>query len=289
MPLASVKGIFENGDLMLDKFDYAEPRCSLCEGRDFYYPDKDAPIGTVPIGRILEKADGLFNKNNYQEAGRHLEYWRDEARNLRDRGGELAIESELIGFYRKQREKEKGLLSAKNALLLTEELGQGDMVSGATVFINCATLYKEFDMAKDALPLYLRAEKVYKELLPESDTRLAGLYNNMAVTLSSLGRTEEAENAYFTALEILGKNEKCELDSAITYVNMAHMYDSIGKTDMIRECMKIAYSLLYGEKTERNGYCAFVLEKCAPSFEYFGDTESAQKLKNEAKEIYERT
>ena len=65
---------------MLDKFDYAEPACPLCDGKDFYYPQKDAPLGKIPVDRIIDKVDSLFNKNDYEEAGRLLEYWKNEAR-----------------------------------------------------------------------------------------------------------------------------------------------------------------------------------------------------------------
>ncbi len=272
---------------MLDKFDYAEPRCPLSGGRDFYYPDQNSPSEQIPVGRIIVRADALFNKNEYAEAGKLLEYWRNEARSSSDKGGELAMESELIGYYRKTGDKENCLSSCKNAQRLAEDLGQCDFASGATVLINCATAYKEFGMPKDALPLYLRAEDIYKRTLSKKDPRFGGLYNNMAVTLASLEKYEEAENSFFAALEIAKNSENGELESAVTYVNMAHMYEQMQRLDMCCECMKIAYKFLVSKKVKRNGYCAFVYEKCAPSFAYFGDDETAQRLEKEAKLIYE--
>ncbi len=271
---------------MLDKFDYAEPRCPLCNGEDFYYPKKDAPLGSIPVDRIIRKADSLFDKNDYTEAGRLLTYWRDEAISLRDKGGELAMESELVGYYRKQNDRERGLASVTRALTLIEELKQDDMASGATVLINCATAYKAFSMPDRAMPLYKRAEEVYKRLLDPSDARLGGLYNNMALTLADLGRFEEAEYAYFTALAIMGEVEGGEAEAAITYVNLAHMYDTCGQTEMISGCMKYANDLLQSESLKHDGHYAFVIEKCAPSFAYFGDTDTYERLKKEAEEIY---
>lgn len=65
----------------------------------------------MPVARILEKADALFDKNDYVSAGRLLENWESEAVALRDKRGELSIVSELMGFYRKVGDKEKGLKS----------------------------------------------------------------------------------------------------------------------------------------------------------------------------------
>ncbi len=274
---------------MIDKFDYAEPNCPLCDGKDFYYPQKDAPLGTIPTDRIIARVDALFDKNNYSEAGRLLLYWKNEAVSLKDKRGELAMESELVGYYRKQNEREKGLSSVARALALTEELEQGDMASGATVFINCATAYNAFGMPNEAMPLYRRAETVYKNILSEGDTRFGGLYNNMALTLTDLERYEEAEEAYFSALSVMKKADEGEAESAITYINLAHMYESCGKSEKISPCMKKAYDLLQSENLPHNGYYAFVLEKCAPSFGYFGDTETYEKLKKEAERIYAGT
>ncbi len=271
---------------MLDEFDYKEPACPLCDGKDFYYPQKDAPLGHIPVDRIISKVDSLFDRNDYVEAGRLLEYWENEAKALRDKRGELAMESELIGYYRKQNNKEKGLVAVKRAIELVEELNQGDMASGATIFINCATAYKAFGMAEESLPLYIRAEEIYKKVMGENDSRFGGLYNNMALALADLGRFEDAERSYFKALAVMEKAPRGESECAITYINLAHMYDDFGCAEKIKDCMDKAYSLLKSENLTHDGYYAFVIEKCAPSFAYFGNKEVCEQLKKEASDIY---
>ncbi len=273
---------------MLDKFDYAEPNCPLCDGKDFYYPQKDAPKGHIPVARILEKADAAFDRNDAAEAGRLLVYWRDEAVALGDKRGELSMESELVGYYRKQGEREKGLASVARALELTEETKQHNLASGATVYINCATAYKAFGRAEEGLPLYGKAEEIYRSLLPENDPRFGGLYNNMALALADLNRYEEAQDAYKSALKVMGQAEHGEAECAITYLNLAHMYEVWGKEREIFPCLEQAYSLLKSPTLPRNGYYAFVLEKCAPSFGYFGQVERYEELKKESEEIYAR-
>ncbi len=271
---------------MLDEFDYKEPACPLCDGKDFYYPKKDAPLGHIPIDRIISKVDSFFDKNDYIEAGRLLVYWENEAKALKDKRGELAIQSELIGFYRKQNNKEKGLTSVDRALELVKELNQDDMVSGATIFLNCATAYKAFGNPQDAMILYRRAEEIYKKSLQPNDSRFGGLYNNMALALADLGQFQEAEVSYFSALKVMEKVPCGEAECAITYINLAHMYEDFGVTEKIRDCMTKAYSLLKSENLIHDGYYAFVLEKCAPSFAYFGEKEICKQMKKEAREIY---
>lgn len=273
---------------MIDKFDYEEPVCPLKGGKAFYYPESGVPLGRIPVARIIEKVDALFGKNDYVEAGRVLVYWKTEAMALKDKSGELAMESELVGYYRKQNDRENGLASAARALALTDELGQADMASGATVFINCATAYKAFGMAEEALPLYRRAEQVYRRVLPSSDARYGGLYNNMALALVDLERYEEAEAAYRSALAVMERVPQGEAECAITYINLAHMYEVCGKESDIKGCMAKAYELLQSDNLPHDGYYAFVLEKCAPSFGYFGDTAIYEALKKESENIYAR-
>ena len=50
-----------------------------------------------------------------------------------------------------------------------------------------------------------------------------------------------------------------------------------------------AKALLDDPRNEKNGYYAFVCEKCAPTFSYYGYFAAASELEQEAKTIYERT
>ncbi len=258
---------------MLDKFDYMEPGCRP---------------GRIPVSRVLEKADSLFNRNDYLGAGKLLECWKEEAVALGDRDGELSIQSELVGYYRKQGDPEKGLGCISRALMLVEELDQGAFVSGATVMINCATACHAFGRAEEAMPLYRRAEAVYKKLLPGEDARFGGLYNNMALTLVELGSFEEAEQAYANALAVMERVPRGEAECAITYINLAYLQEATGRRKALGESMEKARRLLESPALPRDGYYAFVLEKCAPAFGYFGDEATAARMKKESEEIYAR-
>ncbi len=274
---------------MIDEFDYKEPLCPLSGGKEFYYPDQNTPLGRIPIDRVIAKVDSLFNRNDHVAAGRLLEYWKNEAVALRDARGELAITSELVGYYRKQNMPEKGLRAVARAIALADELEQTDTASGATILINCATAYKAFGMADRAMPLYRRAEANYRNTLPPDDARFGALYNNMALALVDIGDCDGAEEAYRNALKIMAQIPGGEAESAITYINLAHMYESSGREENIGECMQNAYDLLESPALKHDGYYAFVLEKCAPSFGYFGFTEVYEKMKKESREIYERS
>lgn len=277
---------------MIDPFDYKEPRCATCGGKEFYSPDKNAPKGRIPVSRVIERADEAYNKNDMEEAGRLLSYWQNEANALGDESGELSVTDELIGHYRKTGNAEKGLSAVARALELLDKLDLENTVSGATILLNAATTLKAFGKAKEGLPLYAKAEKVYRANLAENDVLFAGLYNNQALALVDAGEYEKAEACYKKAIEIMeSQGTRGNLDAAVSFVNLAVLYaarDGKEEKEKITDCMFKAYGLLTDENNEKNGYYAFVLSKCAPAFGNFGYTRIENELKKESEEIYAR-
>ncbi|MBQ9355299.1 MAG: tetratricopeptide repeat protein [Clostridia bacterium] len=274
---------------MIDEFDYKEPSCALCGGKEFYNPELASAKGRIPVKRVIEKADEYYNKNDLAGAKRHLEYWEKEAVALNDESGELSVINELLGLYRKNGDNDNAICVIERALFLTEKLEIPETVSAATVYLNAATTYKAVGKADKALPLYERTLKIYTENLDDSDERFGGFYNNYALALTDAGEFTKAEECYFNAIKVMEKAENGKPDLAITYVNLAHLYEQAGKTEKITDCLFKAYDLLNDESNIKNGYYAYVLDKCAPSFKYFGYDKIANDMKKESTEIYERS
>lgn len=266
------------------KFNFG---CASCGYKNV---SDDTPLGRIPVSRVIENLDSLFDKNDLAGAGRLLDYWRNEAKTLRDKQGELTIASEQMGYFRKVLNKERADEAVNRGLELIDELGVGDTVSSATIYLNAATTMKAFGQADKAIGLYEKAQSIYNEKLAPDDLLFGGFYNNFGLALTDLGRFADAEKAYLSALDVVISNKEGRLDGAITYVNMAHLYEAWAcKThEDISLCLDNAYGLLISPDVERNGYCAFVMSKCAPSFRYFGRESIASELEKITEEIYER-
>ena len=56
---------------------------------------------SIPQRRVIERMDAYMARRDYAGAERHLLYWLEEARALRDRRGALTVLNELVGHYRK--------------------------------------------------------------------------------------------------------------------------------------------------------------------------------------------
>lgn len=272
----------------LDQFDLKfNFGCASCGYKN---KSENAPLGTIPVSRVIDKLDALFSRNDMTEAGKLLDYWRKEAVSLRDMRGELTIVSEQMGYFRKTGEEEKAMESVDRGLELIEMLNAADSVPSATIFLNAATTLKAFGKAEKALPLYAQTQRIYTKKLDKNNLLFAGFYNNYGLALVDLNRYEEAEAAYQKALEIVLNDPKGRLDGAVTYLNMAHLYevwDDKTAAD-IKLCLKNAKEILEEESIPKNGYYAFVLSKCAPTYRHFGKIEIAENMEHLSEEIYER-
>lgn len=268
--------------------DYVEPRCLLC---DEPY-GKEPAQRTVPQQRIIRKMDEYMSRRDYDGAERHLMYWLEEARLGRDRRGELLVRNELIGHFRKTGKRESALENVDAALALVEELGFTQSVSGGTTYVNAATACNAFGENERALELFAKARDVYESDPGTRADLLGGLYNNMALCCAALGRCEEAAGYYEKALGIMGGVPGGALEQAITYLNMADLAvtwkGAEESEEQVRTYLDMAWDLLKKADAPRDGYYAFVCEKCAPAFSYHGYFLAAQELEEMAKEIYGR-
>lgn len=272
---------------MLHPEDYKEPACPFCT--DFYQPEQGRGE-PVPLRRILDKLDADLGRNDYAAAERHLLYWLREAGENGDLRGMLSLENERMGLYRKLGRREDALACAKAALELVEKTDLTGSVTSATTQLNAATVYKAFGMSAQAIPLYAQARAVYEAQLAPDDARLGGLYNNMALALCDLGRYAEARDCYEKALTVMKTAPNGELEQAITQLNLCNLAEAerglLEAEDEIERRLDAAETLLETPTLPRNGYYAFVCEKCAPTFTYYGRFACGAELEERAKEIY---
>ncbi len=272
----------------IDREDYVEPNCLLC-GEPFGAEPK---IRAVPQQRIMEKVDEYMSRRDYGGVERHLLYWLEEAKLGRDKKGELMIRNELIGHYRKVGDRDKAFAQIDAAVALIGEMDFENTISAGTTYVNAATACSAFGENERALGLFRNARAIYESVPSLKPELLGGLYNNAALTLVSLKRFREADELYEKALETMARAENGALEQAITYLNMANAAeDELGLVDAseaIDADLLKAQELLDTPTVPRNGYYAFVCEKCAPTFAYYGWFAYEAELNERAKTLYER-
>ena len=237
--------------------------------------EKCSNFSNIDLSRIKTKLDILFDKKNFDEAKRLIKYWIQEAQMVNDKKSELELKNEYMGLLRKLNEIE-AITIANSSYELIYELKIENTISAGTIFINIGTVYKAFNRAKDAEKYFLLADTIYNKCLKKDDILFAGLYNNMALMYVDINEFDKANKLYNDAINILKENNN-QLDLAITYLNLLDLYykkNNIEKVDnidlMIDEYIKKSFLCLTDKNLCNNEYFRFVIEKCIPSFSFYG-------------------
>ena len=263
-------------------------------------------IRPVPQQRIIGKMNEYMSLRDYAAAQRHLLYWLAEAELGGDLRGQLMLRNELIGHYRKTAQKEPAMESAGKALELLAELDMEGTISAGTTYVNIATAYNAFGEYEKSMEMFRKARTAYEGSGHTEPQLLGGLYNNMALTCTALGNYDEAMELYEKALRVMEQVPDGEPEQAITCLNMANTAEAqlgmeegesricelveraedlleakagelLGKEDVLLDD-SAAVSALDREEKARLGYFAFVCEKCAPTFSYYGYFLAAERL-----------
>ena len=239
--------------------------------------------------RILARLDEHLARNDYAAAERHLLYW------LAEKEGTpvaLTLSNELMGLYRKLERHDEAIAAAKRALALIGQLGLDETLTAATTYLNTATVLHAADKTAEGLPYFERARALYEAHLPEDDARLGGLYNNMGLALVALSRFDEARALYARALSVMEKLPDGAGEVAITLLNLA----DAARIEQGAEAAEAETSALIARAWQlldtypaRDGHYAFVCEKCAPIFGFYGYFRYERELAERAGRIYEGT
>lgn len=245
----------------------------------------------IPAETILNRLDALLQRNSYTEAKQHLLYWLSEAEKIEDGKGKLLLYNELMGLCRKLGEKEAAISYAEKALHQIQVMEIEQNVGAATTYLNCGTVFKAFNKAEQSIPYFEKAKTIYEKNLTPDDSRLAGLYNNMALALVDIRQFDTAITFYQNAITTLEMQQNTQPEQAITYLNMAtaaEMQFGLEEGEkIISDHIQTAWILLESCKERTDGNYAFVCEKCATVFGYYGYFDYESKLTDRYRRIYE--
>ena len=238
------------------------------------------------IDHIISRLDSFLHRNDYSSAETYLLGVLDESS---DDSVNLAVMNELMGLSRKLGKREQALYYTESAISLIDDMGATLKVGSATIYLNCATVYKAFGMAERSIPLFLKAEEIYSKNLSPDDIMWGGLYNNMALAYVDLKDFVKAKELFLKAIDIMLSYDNGAPEAAITYLNLADTICAekglLEASDEINIYLDRAQKLL-DEYHTRDGNYAFVCEKCASVFGYYGRFVYEAELKERADRIY---
>ena len=268
--------------------DVQEPICPFDTSAYTGVPDAEPTGDTIPVRELIGQLDALYNGGREEEAFALLTGAREKAAALGDWRGELSMLSELMGYHRRDRREALALAAVRDGMELVRLHHLGSTVSGATVLLNAATTLKAFGRAAESIPIFEHIARVYADNLDPADYRFGGLYNNMGLSYADVGDFARAERCFTLAMQVIARIPEPDNELAVTLCNLAELYDRQDPLDeRAAQCMERAWEHLNAPGLKRNGYHAFTISKCAPSFDYFGFFLYAAELRQRAEAIYE--
>ena len=146
----------------------------------------------MDVNVFYQTLDDLFMNKELDQVELFLTSSLAQAKEENDYQAYIAICNEMIDYYRSVSEYEKAYQASEDVLLLMEELKLEDTEHFATVLLNSATAFRAGGRYKDAYEQYARAARIYGELLPPGDHRMAELYSDMSMLLEATGEDERA-------------------------------------------------------------------------------------------------
>ena len=233
------------------------------------------------VAVILNKYDELLNNNLIKDAGEYLDAELKKAKEQNDAFTEMTLHNEVVSFHRRTGEQAKAVTAINEILELIEKFELKNSVLGANMYLNCATTLNFFKRTADSLPLFERAFEAYINTIPENDYRFAGFYNNYALALYDTENYNEALRYFRKALNILSLYKGNDSEIAVTFCNLAHLFEKTEDEEMLVNCLNSAYFSLKDYDGEINNNFILHCEKCIEAFKHF-------KKDNYIKEIEEK-
>ena len=233
----------------------------------------------MDITAFLDNLNGFFRAGDRNGAAAYMEKGLTQAEAEGDQNSCITILNELAGFYRATGRYEQGIECAKRAIATIRSIGGNGTAAHGTTLLNAATVYRAAGDMPKALELFMASFAILSVCLPENDSRIAGLLNNMSAVYEYSGRHAEALEALEKAAVILGHNPGMEVDAAIVQANMGQSLFRLGRYDEGEAALERAVALF--KPAEKNGkpspYYAAALAGLAESCLRKGDPSGAVK------------
>ena len=234
---------------------------------------------------LIKQFDKLCYSGDFDSASKLLEDRKTVLINNKNTEELLAVNNELIGFYRKQNNQNKCLSTINDTLNILLCINNQNKLFYGTIYINIATGYSAFNFFDDAIKYFAVAEDIYNKVLDKNDKNFSALYNNIA-SMYLLKKEYVLAKKYYTLAVDIATYNNANLEKAMSLVGICDTYDAtnLANEQIIARLLDEAFTLVdnYPIKDE---YFAFVCSKLVDSFNYYGYFIQAEKLKNYANEI----
>lgn len=240
---------------------------------------------------MFQEVQKYYNSHDMPRAGACMEYWLKQAQNASCWQEELTILNELIGFYRKTGNPEKGLHVMQRAeqIITGHELENTE--AAGTTWLNIATAYRAFGKTQQSYNYFVKTKQNYLQQMEPFDYRMASLHNNMALLFLDIGYLGKAKEEFEQAIEILQTDPESEAELVTTYINLLVLVYKIPlpesqKQLALHSLIDKTIALLAKYTDLPDSYYAYVCDICAKTIISLGFSREAEILTQLSERFY---
>lgn len=195
------------------------------------------------IEQVLKQLDELFAQHKVDQVEAFLLRRIDEASAEKDTSSLITLLNEIIGHYRETGEFDKSVSACRELLVLIEEAGLKGSTAYATSLLNVANACRAAGLLRESMIYYQEVKGIYAQKLDTSDFRYASLYNNMSLLFQEMGDYESACDCLERALSIVSLYSEAQIETAVTYTNLAASQLKLGRFYEAIDNLKKAFAI----------------------------------------------
>ena len=259
---------------MINREDYLEPNCPICRQHGTKVPAQ------MDMQVVYDHLDSLYGSGQFQSAGDFLMDCLSATEETGDVTGQLLVINELLGYNRQYGNPTDNIKYFDLIPDLIYRSGFSSSLDAGITLVNMATARLAIKDTDNAIANFAEASRIYADNIPTDDSRFAALYNNMAGAYLQAGRMDMSETCYLRALRILEKGN-FRPDLAVTYVNLASLYNQVNMEDeRVHTMAEKAIALLEQHKNLEDSYFCYSCRKVADPLAHLGYFKVAQEYRN---------
>ena len=194
----------------------------------------------IDLNRFYQGLDALLQQKDSRRTMDYLEGWLQEAQQMHDTSGIVAVSNELGGLCRAVGNVERAKELYRSVLVYLEHMGLAHSEHYATALINTGDVYVNSRELQEALQCFLRARDLLIECGLAGDYRMAALNNNISMVYRDTGEFDKAEQALDIAFRIIRGIPECRGELATTYINLGELQVRQNKLEMAQESFEEA-------------------------------------------------
>lgn len=204
------------------------------------------------IELILQQLDTLFAEHKVYQVEDFLKNKIYEAAEEGDRNSVITLMNELIGHFRETGEFDKAIEYCEQVIVLMKKMGLEGSVAYATTLLNVANAYRAAGLLRESMAAFQTVQSIYEGNISYHDFRYASLYNNMSLLFQEMGDFESACDCLERALGIATQYSNAEIETAVTYTNLAVSQLKLGRYDEAITNLRRAFAIF--ERDEEKDY-----------------------------------